>query len=104
MNPGYSAEIGFPESLDEPMFNLLALFRDGRYICVLFPRAAHRPARYFAAEPERLAISPAALEMAGILIVAEPDHLDRLDAATARSIYEEVCLDKARFNQLADSK
>ena len=81
--PGLSAGNEFLEALEEPMFNLLALFRDGCYICVLVPRAAHRPACYFADEPERIAISPAAVEMAGILVVAEPDHLDRVTAATA---------------------
>ncbi len=85
---------------EEPMLNLTARYRDGRYLVVLFPRAAHRPACYFSQEPERLAISPATLEMSGVLVVAEPEHFDRVDAETARNIYLEVSLDPSQFSQL----
>ena len=66
---------------DEPMFNLLAHFQAGRYTAVLFPRAAHRPACYFTTGPDQLSISPAVLEMCGILVTTEPDHFARIDAA-----------------------
>ena len=88
---------------DEPMINLLAFYRDERYFSVLFPRPAHRPACHFAEHAQRIAISPAALEMAGILVVAEPDHFDRVDAATAHRIYEEVSLGEVQFAQLANA-
>ena len=83
------------------MFSLLALYDGVRYVSILFPRAAHRPSCYFAEGSKRLAISPAALEMAGVLVVAETEHFDRVDAAAARSIYAEVCLDETQFEQLA---
>jgi hypothetical protein len=69
---------------------------------VLFPRAAHRPSCYFAEGDARLAISPAALEMGGVLVAAEPEQLDRVDAASARRIYEEVSIDRAQFERLLD--
>jgi hypothetical protein len=87
----------------EPMLNLLALFRDGRHICVLFPRVAHRPACYFADGPNKIAISPATLEMAGLLVVAEPDHFDRVDATIARQIFEEVSAAETRCAQLMEA-
>lgn len=87
----------------EPMLNLLTLFRDGRYICVLFPRVKHRPDCFFADSINRIAISPATLEMAGLLVVAEPDHFDRVDATIARQIYEEVSADEAQCTQLLAS-
>lgn len=87
----------------EPMLNLLALFRGGRHICVLFPRVAHRPACYFADGSNKIAISPATLEMAGLLVVAEPDHFDRVDATIARQIYEEVGADETRCAQLVEA-
>jgi hypothetical protein len=87
---------------DEPMLNLLVLQRQGRLISVVFPRRAHRPACFFAEGAARLAVSPAALEMAGVLVVPEPEQLDRLGAPTARAIYEEVCLEAAPFARLAE--
>lgn len=86
---------------EEPMVNVLATARDDRVVAALFPRAAHRPGCYSAPEPDRVAISPAALEMAGVLVVAEPEHLPRVDAAVARRIYEEVSLDAARLEAVA---
>lgn len=87
----------------EPMFNLLACFRAGRYVVVLFPRAAHRPACYLAKGPERIAVSPAVLEMSGILVVTDPQQFDRVDAATAEFIYKQVSIAGAEFEALVAS-
>ena len=88
---------------EEPMLNLLATHRGGRVKAALFPRAAHRPTCYFAEGEARLAISPAALEMAGVLVVAEPEQLDRVDAAAARRIYEDVSVEREQFERLLES-
>ncbi len=88
---------------DEPLLNLLAWQRGPDLVSVLFPRAAHRPACYFLEGDARLAISPATLEMAGILVLAEPDQLDQVDAAAARRIYAEVSLDAERFAALVEA-
>ena len=88
---------------DEPMLNLLAHFDAGRYTVVLFPRAAHRPACYFASGSEQLLVSPAVLEMCGILVTTEPEHFSRTDARVARTIYEEVSIANAAFGKLTAS-
>jgi hypothetical protein len=88
-------------SSDEAMLNLLGHFRDGRFTVILFPRAAHRPACYFADGPAKLTVSPAVLEMCGLLVVTEPEHFARIDAATARAIYEEVSLAPGDFQRIA---
>jgi Domain of unknown function (DUF4922) len=85
---------------DEPMFNLLAHFAADRYTVVLFPRAVHRPACYFATGPDQLLISPAVLEMGGVLVTTEPDHFARIDARAAHAIYEDVSISTARFADL----
>ncbi|MBN2497287.1 MAG: DUF4922 domain-containing protein [Deltaproteobacteria bacterium] len=93
---------GLTPDEDEPMLNILARFADARYQVVLFPRSRHRPSVFFASGRAHIAVSPAALEMAGLLVVAEPEHLERVDANSALAIYEEVSLDEARFNRLAE--
>jgi hypothetical protein len=85
----------------EPMFNLIVFYREGRYRSVLFPRAKHRSACYFAPPAERLSISPAAVEMAGIVVVADDTHFDRVDEAAVKAMYGEVTLDPTRFSRLA---
>lgn len=88
------------EPVDEPMLNLISHFKDGRFTAVLFPRAAHRPACYFKTGDEQLLISPAVLEMCGILVTTEPEHFARVDAEVARGIFEEVSVDASSFSAL----
>ncbi len=92
---------GMSPNDDEPLVSVLSLFREGRFLTAVFPRAKHRPKCFFAEDLSRIAISPAALEMAGILVVAEPGHFDKVDQQTIISIYQEVSLDRERFAELA---
>ncbi len=92
------ARLGQPD--EEPLVNILADYRDGQYRCIVFPRAQHRPACFYAPEDTRLAISPAALEMAGLLVLADAAQLTRVDEQIARAIYQEVSLDSKTFAQL----
>jgi hypothetical protein len=94
---------GQSSSGDEPLVNLLATRRGDRVLAALFPRRAHRPRCYFADGEARLAISPAALEMAGVLVVAEPEQLDRVDAAAAQQIFEDVSIERGPFERLLES-
>lgn len=85
---------------EEPMFNLAAQFDAGHFTVLLFPRTAHRPACYFASGAGQLLVSPAVLEMCGVLVTTDPDDFARMDAGTARSIYEEVTISPTRFADL----
>lgn len=88
------------QSTDEPMLNLVAQFRDSHWTVVLFPRAVHRPACYFATGPGQLRISPAVLEMCGILVTTEFGDYEQIEAGAARAIYEEVSMSTADFKRL----
>jgi hypothetical protein len=85
---------------DEPMINIVALYRNNRCGITLFPRAKHRSARYFAPPRQRISISPAAMEMAGIIVVADGSHFDRVDENVVLSMYDEVTLGEAPFARL----
>jgi len=86
----------------EPMLNIVARYADARYTIAVFPRAKHRSACYFAPEEKRLSISPAAIEMAGIVVVADVNQFNRVDEKTIRDIYREVTIESHQFNQLAE--
>lgn len=85
----------------EPMFNIVARYENGIVTTALFPREKHRSASYFASEDERLSISPAAIEMAGILVVADKNHFDRVNAQTVAAVYQEVTINSSLFHRLA---
>ena len=62
----------------------------GEFRIVVIRRAAHRPSCYFAEEPQKLLVSPAAVEMGGVFVTARECDFDRLDAELLRTIFAEV--------------
>jgi ATP adenylyltransferase/5',5'''-P-1,P-4-tetraphosphate phosphorylase II len=90
------AEVTGVES--EPMINLVVT-RDGdRWTVIVFPRGKHRPNRYFADGDAKLTVSPAAIDLAGVLVVPQPDHFAKITSRDAEEIYAEVTLDNAVFD------
>jgi len=74
----------------EPMLNLHAVFKEGKWRILLFPRQKGRPDLYDREEPERLLISPASVEMGGLLITPVERDFRRLNPELVRHIYREV--------------
>jgi hypothetical protein len=85
---------------DEPMVNVLALCRAGQFTVLVFPRSSHRPACYFADDASRLSISPAILEMSGILVTPDADHWARIDRDSVLAIYRDVSISSAQCERL----
>jgi hypothetical protein len=83
----------------EPLLNLLVTYEVTGWTVYVFPRARHRPACYFAEGEAKLTVSPAALDLAGMLVVPDPDHFTRIRAQDIARIYAEVTLDAPRFAQ-----
>ena len=85
------------ESREEPLLNLLARFCDGKWQVLLLPRQRHRPACYDAAGEAQLTVSPAAIDLGGILVVPRAEHFTRLRAGILAQVYAEVTLCDERF-------
>lgn len=83
----------------EPLLNLIATYQNGQWTVFIFPRSKHRPACYFAEGDAQLLVSPAAIDLAGVLVVPRPDHFVRITARDLEQIYAEVMLDDERFNK-----
>src|SRR5262249_13588414 len=90
------AEVTGAES--EPMVNLVVTCDGGRWTVIVFPRGKHRPDRYFADGDAKLTVSPAAIDLAGVLVVPQPDHFAKITSRDAEEIYAEVTLDNAVFD------
>lgn len=81
------------EPLVEPMMNVVCVWGDGGWRLFVFPRAAFRPWQYSADnEGVRLLISPAAVEMAGVMITPLREHFERVSAADITDIYSQVSM------------
>ncbi|MGH7494664.1 MAG: DUF4922 domain-containing protein [bacterium] len=77
-------------SAGEPMMNVICSFHDGLYQVLIFPRRKHRPEVYFHTGADRVLISPASVDMGGLIVTPiEKDFLS-VDAQLVASIYREV--------------
>ena len=86
---------------EEPMVNLVSWFEDGEWKGGVFPRARHRPSCYFEEEPRRLVVSPAAVDLSGVVITPRSDDFHRITKDDVRAIFEEVLLPPQVFDHLA---
>ena len=76
----------------EAMVNLLARHDGVEWEIVIIPRAKHRPAAYFEAGDARILVSPAAIDLAGMVVVPRKTDFDGLDENQVRGIFSEVTL------------
>lgn len=84
----------------EPLLNLVATYQNGQWAVFIFPRSKHRPACYSAEGDKKLTVSPAAIDLAGVLVVPQAEHFARILAQDVAQIYEEVTLDHASYHDL----
>ncbi|MCS6816285.1 MAG: DUF4922 domain-containing protein [Blastocatellia bacterium] len=96
-------------SSEEPMLNLIVFAEmapgdwhvtSTEWTVLVFPRARHRPSCFFAEEPKRLVISPAAIDLAGFVIVPIREHFERVTAQDLERIFSEVALSTEHFDEL----
>jgi len=81
-------------SLDEePMINILCSYGIDAWRMILFPRKKHRPDIYFLEEEKRVLISPASVDMGGLIITPRQQDFENLDAGTIERIFDEVAID-----------
>jgi hypothetical protein len=81
----------------EPLVNLVVTWGEGGWTVIVFPRRKHRPDRYFAEDESKLTVSPAAIDLAGVLVVPQREHFARITSRDVEEIYAEVTLDSELF-------
>jgi hypothetical protein len=88
---------------EEPMINLIATYLEGNWTTIIFPREKHRPSCYFAEGDAQLIISPASVDIGGLIITPREKDFRRVDGAVVREVYSEVTLSEEKFSRLLDT-
>jgi ribosomal protein S18 acetylase RimI-like enzyme len=88
---------------EEPMINIAGFHKKGKYCLVIFPRRKHRPDTFFKEGDTRVAVSPGAIDMGGVLITPLEKDFYRLDGASVEAIYEEVSLEGETVGNAIDA-
>jgi len=75
----------------EPMLNILAIFKQGEWIIHIFPRTLHRPTQYFETGERQFILSPASVDMGGVLITPREEDFTKISKEDIRDIFNQVC-------------
>jgi hypothetical protein len=78
---------------EEPMINVFCSYQEGVWRMIVFVRRKHRPDIFYQVGDEKMLISPAALDVGGMIVTPVEKDFNRMDATMIRSIYDEVLLD-----------
>ena len=77
---------------EEPMVSIAVFHKKERWHLLVFPRAKHRPDAFFKEDNDRVVVSPAVIEMGGVIITPMEKDFEGLDAPDVEGIYREVSL------------
>jgi ATP adenylyltransferase/5',5'''-P-1,P-4-tetraphosphate phosphorylase II len=86
---------------EEPMMNILSLYSGKKWSVVIFPRHKHRPSVYFA--DDRVVISPAAVDLGGLIIAPMERDFKSINADLVGSIYREVGVSTNRIQKYIEN-
>ena len=86
--------------VDEPMLNVFAAHANDEWRVIVFPRAKHRPAAYFAEGEAKLLLSPGAVDMAGAVIMPVERDFRRITKDDLVRMYDEVTIGADDFERL----
>jgi hypothetical protein len=88
---------------EEPMMNILCSYDDSGWRVIFFPRRKHRPEAYFKEGEERVLISPAAVDLGGLIITPLRQDFERVDAGMVEGIFQEVSLPVDELERVVDA-
>ncbi|MGC9150216.1 MAG: DUF4922 domain-containing protein [Microbacter sp.] len=92
-----------PEEDAEPMMNVLCTRHEQVWRVWIFLREKHRPSCYFADNEHRLLISPAAVDLSGVIITPRYEDFQKITDSDLATVFHEVSLNEAMFDQLCAS-
>ena len=86
----------------EPMMNLLCNYdEEFGWSLIIFLRSKHRPECFYKNDPDRILISPAAIDLGGVVVTPREEDFIRTDKDFLQKIFSEVSLDNKTFSLLA---
>ena len=84
----------------EPMMNVLTWYDSDGWTSCVFPRPKHRPACFYGEGATDLLVSPASVDLAGVMIVPRKDDFVKITAENIRAIFNEVCIDDSALQRI----
>jgi len=91
------------EEVVEPMMNIICSYNnDFGWSVIIFLRSKHRPECFYKTDPDRILISPAAIDLGGVVVTPREEDFIRTDKDLLLKIFCEVSVIKKTFSLLAE--
>lgn len=91
------------EGEPEPMVNIICWYSSGQFTTLLYPRERHRPSHYFAEGDENILLSPASVDMGGVLITPLQKDFEKIDSSIAEQIFDQICVSEEDSVKIAET-
>lgn len=88
---------------EEPMLNALCSYANGSWRLIVFPRRRHRPDVYFKEGDDKVLISPASMDLGGLVVTPVEKDFNTVDAPMIETIFNEVSLDENKVDRILDA-
>jgi hypothetical protein len=89
----------FQPDKPEPMLNILAYYCPDGWVIHIIPRIVHRPNQFFAGGEKQILLSPASVDLGGVIITPREEDFIKLNESDIKDIFSQVCLDE---NEILD--
>lgn len=87
---------------DEPLINILVSYTNDTWRIIIFPRAKHRSSHYFKNGDENLLISPASVDLGGVLITPLEKDFNKVTKQNIIDIFDEVTIPQDNFSNITE--
>jgi ATP adenylyltransferase/5',5'''-P-1,P-4-tetraphosphate phosphorylase II len=84
----------------EPMLNILAEYSSEEWIVHIIPRKQHRPTQFFSKGSHQILISPAAVDLGGVIITPREEDFSKITENDIENIFQQVCFDENELTGL----
>ncbi|MCX6302219.1 MAG: DUF4922 domain-containing protein [Bacteroidia bacterium] len=75
----------------EPMLNILAGHSSSGWIIHIIPRKQHRPTQFFDGGNDQILLSPAAVDLGGVIITPREEDFTKITKEDVEDIFGQVC-------------
>ena len=84
------------------MMNIVSWYEKNRWYTVIFPRERHRPSCFYAEGSDHMLISPAAVDMGGVITTPLEKDFDKITEKDIKTIFEEVCISDRKMQAIIE--
>ncbi len=87
---------------EEPMMNVIGSYSNNSLKVIVFVRAKHRPAAFFREGDEKVMISPASVDIGGLVVTPLENDFHRVNGAMITEIYREVSVSQEIIHSIIE--